>query len=44
MVNARIELVDGQRLAELMAQHGVGAQPETTVTLHRVDEDFFETL
>lgn len=43
-VNARIELIDGRRLAELMAQHGVGTQPETTVTLYRVDEDFFETL
>ncbi len=43
-VNARIELIDGDRLAELMVDHGVGVQPETVVTLHRVDEDFFEAL
>ena len=43
-VNARIELIDGPRLAELMLRHGVGVQAETTVTLHQLDEDFFETL
>jgi len=43
-VNARIELIDGPRLAELMLRHGVGVQPETTVTLHQLDEDFFEAL
>lgn len=43
-VNARIELIDGRRLAELMVRHGVGVQPETVVTLHQVDEDFFEGL
>ena len=43
-VNARIELIDGTRLAELMLRHGVGVQAETTVTLHELDEDFFENL
>ena len=43
-VNARIELIDGARLAELMLRHGVGVQAETTVTLHQLDEDFFEAL
>jgi restriction system protein len=43
-VNARIELIDGLRPAELMLRHGVGVQAETTVTLHRLDEDFFESL
>jgi len=43
-VNARIELIDGTRLAELMLRHGVGVQAETTVTLHQLDEDFFEAL
>jgi len=43
-VNARIELIDGARLAELMLRHGVGVQAETTVTLHQLDEDFFESL
>lgn len=43
-VNARIELIDGARLVGLMVDHGVGVQAETTVTLHRLDEDFFEGL
>ena len=43
-VNARIELIDGKRLAELMLEHGVGTQPDVTVTLYRIDEDFFDTL
>lgn len=43
-VNARIELIDGARLVALMIDHGVGVQVETTVTLHRLDEDFFEAL
>jgi restriction system protein len=43
-VNARIELIDGSRLAELMLRHGVGVQAEVTVTLHQLDEDFFESL
>jgi restriction system protein len=43
-VNARIELIDGARLATLMLRHGVGVQPETTVVLHEIDEDFFESL
>ena len=43
-VNARIELIDGTRLGQLMVRHGVGVQPETVVTLHQVDEDFFEAL
>lgn len=40
----RIELIDGARLAQLMLRHSVGVQPETTVTLYQVDEDFFEAL
>ena len=40
----RIELIDGLRLAQLMLRHGVGVQPETTVTLYQLDEDFFERL
>ncbi len=43
-VNARIELIDGHRLAALMVDYGVGVQPETSVILHEVDEDFFESL
>ncbi|WP_345508331.1 restriction endonuclease [Terrabacter aeriphilus] len=43
-INARIELIDGSRLAELLVAYGVGVQVEQTVTLYRLDEDFFDTL
>lgn len=43
-INARIELIDGDRLAQLLVQYGVGVQPEQTVTLYRLDEDVFESL
>jgi restriction system protein len=43
-INARIELIDGARLAELLVAHEVGVQAETTATLYRLDEDYFETL
>ena len=40
----RIELIDGSRLTDLLVRHGVGVQPEIVVTLHQIDEDFFESL
>lgn len=43
-LNARIELIDGPRLARLLVAHGVGVQAETTVTLYRLDEDYFDSL
>lgn len=43
-INARIELIDGLRLAQLLVRYGVGVQTEQTVTLLRIDEDFFEAL
>ena len=43
-INARIELIDGVRLAELLVEYGVGVQVQDTATLYRLDEDFFETL
>lgn len=43
-INARIELIDGARLAELLVEYGVGVQAQDTITLYRLDEDFFETL
>lgn len=43
-LNARIELIDGQRLARLLVDYGVAVQPESVVTIHRIDEDFFESL
>jgi restriction system protein len=43
-VPARLVLIDGVRLTELMVLHNVGVQDEHTFTLKRVDEDFFENL
>jgi restriction system protein len=43
-INARIELIDGARLAELLVEYGVGVQAQDTITLYRLDEDFFESL
>lgn len=43
-INARIELIDGQRLAELLVRYRVGVQVEQTVELLRMDEDFYEGL
>lgn len=43
-INARIELIDGARLAELLVDYKVGVQAEQTVSLYRMDEDFFDTL
>lgn len=38
----RVILIDGVRLAELMIEHGVGVRVSRTVTVKRLDEDFFE--
>jgi restriction system protein len=43
-VPARLVLIDGVRLTELMVLHNVGVQEEQTFTLKRVDEDFFESV
>ena len=40
-VPARIILIDGQRLAELMIEYGVGVQVRRTVRIVEIDEDFF---
>ena len=42
-VPARLVLIDGLRLTELMVLHNVGVQDEQTFTIKRVDEDFFES-
>ena len=41
-VGRRIVLVDGQQLAELMIEHGVGVTPVRTYTLKRIDNDYFD--
>lgn len=43
-INARIELIDGTRLGELMLKYRVGVQAERTIELFRVDGDYFENL
>lgn len=37
----RVILIDGNRLAELMVEYGVGVRASRTVVVKRVDEDFF---
>jgi restriction system protein len=38
-INARIELIGGARLAELLVEHRVGVQTVQTVDLYRLAED-----
>jgi restriction system protein len=40
-LSQRVILIDGQQLAELMIEHGVGVRTSRTVEFKRVDEDFF---
>ncbi|MCJ2186666.1 restriction endonuclease [Novosphingobium beihaiensis] len=37
----RIILIDGERLTDLMTEYGVGVRVSRSVTVKRVDEDFF---
>jgi len=43
-VAARVVLIDGEELVELMIEHGVGVEPVRVATLHRINEDFFDDL
>ncbi len=43
-INARIELIDGKRLAQLLVRYEVGVQVEQTAILYRIDDDFFESI
>ncbi len=40
-LRARIALIDGERLAEIMYELGVGVKTHSVFTLKRVDSDFF---
>ena len=40
-IDAKIVLIDGKRLAELMIDYDVGVTPVTTYQLKRVDSDYF---
>ena len=41
MIDTRIILIDGERLAKLMADHGVGVSTIGTYEVKRVDSDYF---
>lgn len=41
-VAARLILIDGSMLAELMVKHNVAVQDQETYVIKRIDEDFFE--
>jgi restriction system protein len=41
-VNARIVLIDGPELAQLMVEHNCGVRVEETFVLKEGDEDFFD--
>lgn len=43
-VPARIVLIDGEELVDLMIDYGVGVEPVRVATLHRMNEDFFDAL
>lgn len=40
-IDTKIILIDGDRLAELMIDHGVGVTTETTYEVKRLDTDYF---
>lgn len=40
----RLRLIDGNELARLMVQHGIGVRGYRTLELKRLDTDFFEEL
>jgi restriction system protein len=41
-VAARLVLIDGRALADLMVKYNVGVQDRETYVIKRIDEDFFE--
>jgi restriction system protein len=41
--SAKIVLIDGERLTELMIDHGVGVTDHKSYTIRRIDSDYFET-
>lgn len=42
MLSKRIVLIDGPQLTRLMIRHSVGCRVEETLTVKRLDEEFFE--
>jgi restriction system protein len=41
-IESKIILIDGEQLAQLMADYNIGVTPEKTYEIKRVDSDFFE--
>ena len=41
-VPARVVLIDGPMLADLMVRHNIGVRDQETYVIKRIDEDFFE--
>jgi len=41
MIDSKIILIGGKRLAELMIDHGVGVTPLASYEVKRVDTDYF---
>ena len=40
-INSKIVLIDGQRLAELMIDFGIGVTEVTSYSVKRIDSDYF---
>lgn len=41
-ISQKVILIDGARLADLMIEHGVGVSTTRTITMKRIDSDYFE--
>lgn len=41
-ISQKVILIDGPRLAELMIEHNIGVSTSRTISLKRVDSDYFE--
>jgi restriction system protein len=39
----RVVLIDGEQLADLMIEHGVGVTTARSYQIKRIDEDYFNT-
>jgi restriction system protein len=41
MIDTKVVLIDGKRLAELMIDHDVGVSPVASYSIKRIDSDYF---
>jgi len=41
-LNQKVVLIDGQRLADLMIEHDIGVSTVRTISMKRIDSDYFE--